>query len=203
MPKIAILQHTISRITSNFPKNRRIFLVALLQNRSMIVCTATLLFMLLIFAPIRVRLDFVINLSKFTGKLKAKVCKIPVFSETAELVGKYLNCSGTVDTMLDVTTFDKQNGIDIAESITVDKICLSMRNNVATVFYPIAFENVVACIAAKFICEYSHCKFYCEVIGCVGDSSLAGQIDLNVSVAELSFCLLKQGVRQWTRKSVK
>ena len=54
----------------------------------MIVCTATLLFILLIFTPIRIKIDAKIFPATLRADMQATVLGIKVFDETARLCGK-------------------------------------------------------------------------------------------------------------------
>jgi len=133
----------------------------------MIVCTATLLFLLLIFAPFRVRVNARFLFRNFTASVKGYVYAIPFFNETFELNGKYLTCRGTVDTDVDVTQIDRQSGADVLQSVTVNRICVSVRNNILSVSpIVIAFENTLSYIASEIGCRSTHCQLYAEVLGC-------------------------------------
>ena len=171
----------------------------------MIVVTATLLFVLLFFAPMRFRVDVVVYLQRLAATIRAKTAAIKVFDETIELQGRYLHCEGTVATDVDLTKMDKQTGIDLMKCITVDKICVSLRNNMLGVsMLAMLVENVLAALAMATLCNLSHCQFYTQVVGTLNESSTHVEVVANTSVAELSFCLLKQGVKLWkTRISEK
>ena len=54
----------------------------------MIVCTATLLFTLLIFMPIRLNVDVQAYYSRLSADIRVKMWGIKVFSETISLDGK-------------------------------------------------------------------------------------------------------------------
>ena len=171
----------------------------------MIVVTAMLLFVTLIFAPIRFRVDVFAYLQKLAADFSACVGIFTVFDESVTLGGKYLHCSGTVSTDVDLTTVDKKDGIDLLKCITIDKLCVSLQNNILNVsMYYVALENAIMALVTATLCNLYHCQFYTQVVGTMNDSRVQMQIGASTSVAELSFCLLKQGVRQWkTRKSEK
>lgn len=171
----------------------------------MIVVTAMLLFVLLMFAPIRFRVDLDLYLQRLCADIKAKVGVLTVFNEQISLVGKYLHCEGTVSTDVDLQSVDRQNGIDLLQCITIDKMCFALYNNILSVspFY-FAIENAVVALATATLCNLYHCQFYTQVLGTVEESKIRAQVVASTSVAELSFCLVKQGVRQWKmRKSEK
>ena len=169
----------------------------------MIVVTAMLLFVTLIFAPIHFRVNMFIYLQKLAANFTVNVGALRVFDENVLLSGKCLICDGTVTTDVDLTTVDRKDSIDLLKCITVDKFCVSLQNNVLNVsmFY-VAFENALMALVTETLCNLFHCQFYTQVVGTIDESRVKMQVAASTSVAELSFCLAKQGVRQWkTRKS--
>lgn len=170
----------------------------------MIVCTAILLFTLLIFAPLKVRINLNVLFHKLTVKMQVKSYFVKVIDETVTLSGKYLICNGTVDTDLDVTQFDNKSGVNFAKCFTIDRVCLSLQNNVVNISAKVVLlENVLLGVATEVGRKLSHCQVYSEVKSCLGESMCVVQADVSVSIAELSFYLIKQGVKTWTRKSAK
>ena len=171
----------------------------------MIVVTAMLLFVTLIFAPIHFRVDLFLYLQKLAANFSINVGALRVFDENVSLRGKYLCCNGTVSTDVDLTTIDKQGGIDLLKCITVDKLCVSLQNNILNVsMYYVALENAIMALVTATLCNLFHCQFYTQVVGTLEESRVRMRVVASTSVAELSFCLLKQGARQWkTRKSEK
>ena len=140
----------------------------------MIVCTATLLFTLLIFMPIRLNVDVQAYYSSLSADIRVKMWGIKVFGETISLDGNNLNCNGTVETRLNVTQLDGEKGKGLLKCLTVDSVFVSFQNNMSTMPSRIILaENVLCAIATRIAC------------------------------GELSFCLLKQGVQVWMRKSAK
>ena len=171
----------------------------------MIVVTATLVFVLLVCAPIRFRVDAIIYPQRLSAKVRVKSAAIKVFEEQFELTGRYLRCDGTVSTDVDVTTVNKQTGIDLLKCITIDKVCVSLRNNLLSASVPfVLVQNVLAALATATFCNVSHFQLYTQVVGTFEESSVRLQTVISTSVAELSFCLLKQEVKLWkTRISEK
>ena len=171
----------------------------------MIVVTATLLFLLLFFAPMRFCVDVKLFLQDLSATVRVKTLAIKVFDEAFQLKGRYLNCDGTVTTDVDLTKIDKQTGIDFVKCITIDKICVTLSNNLLGVsMTAMLVENVLAALATATLCNLSHCQFYTNVVATFEKSSTHVQSVVTTSVAELSFCLLKQGVKLWkTRISEK
>ena len=171
----------------------------------MIGVTATLLFLLLFFAPMRFTADIELFLQDLSATVRVKTLAIKVFDEAFQLNGRYLNCDGTVTTDVDLTKIDKQTGIDLIQCITIDKICVSLSNNLLGVsMTAMLVQNVLAVIATATLCNVSHCQFYTNVVATLNKSSIRAQTVVTTSVAELSFCLAKQGVKLWkTRISEK
>ena len=170
----------------------------------MIVVTATLLFVLLFFAPMRFRVDVVVYPQRLSATVTARTLKIKVFDETITLAGRYLHCDGTVSTDIDIAKMDKQTGIDFLKCITIDKICVSLANNLLGVsMLALLAENVLSAIAMATLCRLSHCQFYTQVVGTFEKSSTHVEVVASTSVAELSFCLLKQGVKLWKTQASK
>ena len=171
----------------------------------MIVVTATLLFLLLFFAPMRFCADVVVFPQKLSATLRVKTLGIRVFNEAFQLRGGSLHCDGTVSTDVELKKVDKQTGIDFIQCITIDKICVTLSNNLLAVsIATMLVENVLAALATATLCNVSHCQFYTRVAATFQESSTRAQIVVTTSVAELSFCLLKQEVKLWkTRISEK
>lgn len=170
----------------------------------MIVVTAILLFVTLIFAPIRFRVDLFLYLQKLAADFTVNVGAFRVFDEDVALRGKYLCCNGTVSTDVDLTTVNRQDGIDLLKCITVDKFCVSLQNNILSVstFY-VALENAIMALITATLCNLFHCQFYTQVVGTMDESRVQMQVAASTSVAELSFCLVKQGARQWKIRKLK
>ncbi len=171
----------------------------------MIVVTATLIFLLLIFAPIYLSADIRLYLKSLSASVGVKVGAVQVFCENISLVGDTLQCKGTVSTDVSLSSIDRQSGVDLLRCITVEKLVLSVCDN----FYSfsaarLVSEEAILALATVTACNLFHCQIFCEHVGTYCDSCLRLRTLINLSVAELSFCLLKQGVRKWkTRKSEK
>lgn len=171
----------------------------------MIVATAMLVFLLLVFAPIRVKLYVYLYPADLRLTVKADVCAVKVFDENIVLSGKYLHCNGTLDSDVDITAINGKNGVDLFKCITVDRVFVSVQNNMFNVpFFVAVITNVVMALSAAVMCNATHCQVQTRQSLCQGASKLFVGVALSANVAELSFCLAKQGVQQWkTRKSKK
>ena len=171
----------------------------------MIVITAMLIFVTLIFSPIHFRIDATAYLQRLAANFTVNVGALRVFDENVSLSGKYLQCNGTISTDVDMTTVDRKGGIDLLKCITVDKLCVSLQNNIFNVsmFY-VALQNAIMALITATVCNMFHCQLYTQVVGTIEQSNVRMQVVASTSVAELSLCLAKQGVRRWkTRKSEK
>ena len=167
----------------------------------MIVVTATLLFLLLVFAPIYLKADVALYLHRLCAEIKVEVGPMTVFGEQVQLVGDSLHCDGTVSTDVELKTIDKKSGIDLLKCITVEKLVVSIYNNVSTFSPLIALQNALLALSTATACSLFHCQICSESVGTLREGCIRVRTLVNVSVAELSFCLLKQGVRKWkTRK---
>ena len=170
----------------------------------MIVCTAALIFLLLIFAPLRVNLDAQIYLQRLSAKVQAKAYVFTALKEEFALRGKYLVCDGTVQTKINIAQIDRKNGIDLLKCLTFDKVFVSLQNNLSFVSSQIIVaENALTAITTSLARSITHCQVASEVVACLNESRICLQIAVSTSVAELSFCLIKQGVRLWMLKLAK
>ena len=168
----------------------------------MIVVTAILVFVTLIFAPIRFSVNAFAYLQDLSATFYVKIGVLKVFDEQISLRGKCMHCEGTVTTDVDLSTVDSKSSVDLMKCITIDKLCVSLQNNVLNVssFY-IAMENALMALVTATFCNLYHCQLYTQVVGTFDKSRIQLQTVASTSVAELSFSLIKQGVRQWkTRK---
>lgn len=171
----------------------------------MIVITATLLFAMLLFAPIYLKAEVYLYIEKLSATVSVKCGPLTVFNEKITLTDARLHCEGTVTTDVELKTFDKKSSVDLLKCVNVEKFFLSVRNNVATLdIKRILIENTVLALATATACNLYHCQIASEYIGTTGENCICVKALINANVAELSFCLLKQGVRKWkTRKSEK
>lgn len=167
----------------------------------MIVCAATLLFILLVFMPIRLNVLAEVYFSRLSANIRVKAFGIKVFNETISLKGKMLECSGTVETQIDLTQMEESKGKGLLQCVTFDSLYVCFQNNLSTVSTQIILaENFISAIATGIACGISNCQIASSVYACVGESKVCAQITASFNVAELSFCLLKQGVQSWMRK---
>ena len=164
----------------------------------MIVVTAILVFVMLVFAPLRFNVSAFAYLQDLSATLDVRIGVLKVFHEQVSLRGKYLHCEGTVTTDVEITSVDRKSSIDLMKCITIERLCVTLQNNVLNVstFY-VAIENALMALITATVCNVYHCQFYTRVVGTLNKSRIQLQTVASTSVAELSFSLLKQGVRQW------
>ena len=170
----------------------------------MIVVTATLLFLTLIFAPIHLR----VNVSLYGERGVAQICvgigALKIFDERISLSDGSLHCAGTVETDVRLNAIDRKSGIDLFKCITIEKVYISIFKNLASLSATFAVQNALVAVATATACNLFHCRIFTEFLGTVSEDCVRLRALINFSVAELSFCLLTQGVRKWkTRKSEK
>lgn len=187
-------------------KNRTICIFFQPQHKlsAMIVVTATLILLTLMFAPIYVRAEVTFKPSDLAANVKVRFGPIRVFDEQIVVKGKNLLCNGTVDADVDVTTLDGKSGVDLLKCVTVDKLFVTVSNNICNVsMLAIAVENAIIAFTVATVCNLLHCQVCAQCLPTSDVSQIKVRTLASFSVAELSFCLLKQGVRKWIRKSEK
>lgn len=168
---------------------------------SMIVLTATLLFLTLIFAPIYLKADVCLFVKDASARIKIGVGAVKVFDETISLASGKLHCEGTVTTDVELKSIDKKSSVDLLKCITVEKLYLTVYNNFARLScLTLAFQNAFLALATATVCNMFHCQCCTQSLGTLREDCVRLRAMINFSVAELSFCLLKQGVRKWTHK---
>lgn len=169
----------------------------------MIVATATLIFLTLVFAPIYLKANVTFVASDMSAQVSIGVGFVKVFDERVSLRGRFLHCEGTVESNLDVRSIDGKSGIALLGCLTVDKLCVTLYSNFAS-FACLPALNAILATATTTAINLFHCQLYSEVLGTLGKSRMQIRALINLSVVGLSFCLLKQGVKKWkTRKSEK
>ena len=164
----------------------------------MIVCTAILIFVLLIFMPITCKIDCEINLKDCNVHCNIYVFELRILKEVFCFEGKKLQCKGTVETQLDLSKTDKKLQVDLLKCITLRKVNLGFANNLSSVnIYSFMIQNLILKVATNAACAMSHCKIYSCVGSTLQNSKVLLNVVIHISIAELSFSLLKQGARQW------
>lgn len=167
----------------------------------MTVVTAMLIFLLFVFAPIHVRAETTLYLSDLSARVQVAFGHIRVFNETLVLQGKMLHCNGTINADVDLNTLDRKSSMDLFKCITVDKFFVTFNNNICNVpMLVFTLQNAIISLVTATLCNMYHCQFCAQCMPTITASQIKLRVLANFSVAELSFCLLKQGVRKWIRK---
>ncbi len=171
----------------------------------MIVVTATLLFVLLVFAPFYLRVDVSLYFKRLAADVNIGIGAVDVIKENVRIANGSICCNGTITTDVGLKNVDRKNGIELLKCITVDKIAVSVYNNFTESFTKrFAIQNSILALATATACNLFHCQLYSECLGTLNENRVRVRAAISFSVAELSFCLLKQGVRKWkTHKSEK
>ena len=102
---------------------------------------------------------------------------------------------GTLDGDLQFDT-QSNGGSEIVKCITLDSVLLHLRNDFANLDVDLLFaQNATIALVSQFVCMFAHCQFACICESFSNVSDLQFSIKGSISVAELSFCLIKQGVK--------
>ncbi len=167
----------------------------------MIVATAILIFLTLFFAPI----SFVASIKYLVGNLDVD-CQIKAYSfnvvkENIFFDGQGIGYTGTVDGRVEISKLLDNNGFDLAKSIVINKVIILTTNdfsncNIESILFSRLFSSILTSILSKMtVCQVA------SVHNAFGaNNKLYLQLYCQVSIAELSFCFIKQGVSLWTHK---
>lgn len=170
----------------------------------MIVATAMLIFLLLIFTPIpfSVRLQYVFG--QVVLYVWIKVFYLPFANQKFFVDANGVGYTGTVDGYLQTGKQSSQNGVDIVKCITLDSILIYLRNDLSNLT-PSAMvaQNAIVSIVTPVVCSLTHCQFGCICNNFADISDLQICVKGSISVAELSFCFIKQGVEKCKHKSTR
>ena len=169
----------------------------------MIVATAMLIFLLLIFTPIPfcVRLQYVFG--QVVLYVWITVLRLSFADQKIFVDANGIGYSGTVDGYLRADKQSNQSGIDIAKSITLDSVLICLQNDLSNLKPNVmVVENAIISFVCPIVCTLSHCQFGCICNNFANISDLQICVKGSVSVAELSFCFIKQGVEKCKRKSM-
>ena len=167
----------------------------------MIVATAMLIFMLLLFMPIHfvVRGQYVFR--DVNIKTKIQVCGLLLAEERLSVATNGVAYVGTVDGYLQPNDNAKREGIDFAKSITLHSILLNFRSDIANLNIGwFAFQNAMLSVASQIVCSFCQFQFACVCNNFSNIDDVRFKVKASISLAELSFCFIKQGVRKCIHK---
>ena len=169
----------------------------------MIVATAMLIFLLLIFTPIplTVRLRYVFG--QMVLNVWIKVFFLPFANQEVFVDGNGVGYKGTVQGYLQTDKQTNNSGIDIAKCITLDSVLIYLRNDLSNLNPSVMVaQSAFISSVCPAVCALTHCQFGCICDNFANISDLQICVKGSVSVAELSFCFIKQGVERCKRKSM-
>lgn len=167
----------------------------------MIVATAMLIFLLLIFTPI----PFVMRGRYIFGEVDVQievcVCGLLLAKERVFVNGNGVGYQGTVDGYLQTDEDSKQSGIDVAKSICLHKVLLCLRQDFSKLNVNLfVLQNAIFLLLSQIVCGFTNCQFACVSNNFSDVSDFQIFAKATISVAELSFCFIKQGVRKCKHK---
>ncbi len=164
----------------------------------MIYATITMLFVVLILTPLRVGISAELNLTKLTACVKARLFSVKVFDECFELNGVTLDCSGTIDSKVDLRGFRPSGGKYLIKCLTFDELCFGVYSRISGkygIFAALASECITAA-ATTLACAASHCKVRSKTEFGLGDERFGAELAVTTTLAEFVIALIKEGVNR-------
>ncbi len=163
----------------------------------MIVFSAILIFSLLYFAPINFVVTLEYDFSQIFFDVSVKILRLDVVSEKIFVDKNGVGYSGTVDGRVGAKNNLKNSG-QIFKSIAFHKVIVALAKNFANTS-PLVFvmEQFAFCNLCPVVCALTNCQVATFYNAFAQKSSLKIIANCSISIAELSFCLLKQEVQKW------
>ena len=172
--------------------------------KEMIVATAILIFLLLIFMPVRFCIDANFNFTDMTASVNLKVFLHTLVKENIFYGDGQICYKGTVDGQFQGDRNSRQNATDIAKCITIDSIFLFLQNDFSNQFFTnFVLQNTLINLLSQLVCTFSHCQFGVVCNSFSNIDSLQIVLKGNVSIAGLSSCFIKQEVQKCKQKFLK
>ena len=163
-----------------------------------------LIFLLLIFMPIRFELYGRYIFTELSIQTQIKVFAFTLAKERVLVDSQGVSYQGTVDGYLQSDKDSQQDGIDIAKSITLSSVLLYFRKDLSNLnVTTMVFQDAILATMAQTLCLVSNCQFACVCNNFSNVDDLQFLVKGSISVAELSFCFIKQGVRKCKHKLLK
>lgn len=167
----------------------------------MIVATAMLIFLLLVFMPIHFEVSGRYLFADVKLQTKIKVYGLLLAEEQLFVSYQGIGYQGTVDGYLQPSDDAKQDGIDFTKGITLHSILLIFRSDMANLKIGwFAFQNVMLSIVSQIVCSFCQTQFACVCNNFSNVDDVRFKVKASISLAELSFCFIKQGVRKCIHK---
>lgn len=160
-----------------------------------------LIFLLLIFAPIPFVMRGRYIFGEVDMQIEVCVCALLLAKERVFVNGKGVGYQGTVDGYLQTDEDSKQSGIDVAKSICLHKVLLCLRQDFSELNVNLfLLQNAIFSLLSQTVCGFTNCQFACVSNNFSDVSDFQIFAKASISVAELSFCFIKQGVRKCKHK---
>ena len=161
----------------------------------MIVATAMLIFLLLIFMPIPFCIGGKLDFSQLVLQIEIKVVRLTFLKEKFFATENSISYQGTLNGDLQFSS--QSNGAkEIVKCLTLDSVLLHLRNDFANQNIDILVaQKAIITIVSQVVCMFTHCQFACICESFCDVDDLQFCVKGSISVAELSFCLIKQGVQ--------
>ena len=167
----------------------------------MIVATAVLIFLLLIFTPIQFEIRGLCIFAELKAQIEIKVFCFQLAKEKLFVNSTGVGYQGTVDGYLHNDEESHKEGIDILKSITLHSAFLYFKKDLTNLNVNVMLlQNAILYTFSQIVCNLTHCQFACICDNFSNIDSLEFRIEGSVSVAELSSCFIKQGVRRCKHK---
>lgn len=165
-------------------------------NVVMVVLTVLMLVALLALVPLPIAVSFRVDLASKHIFVHARVFGVRVFREEIYLCGRYLVCSGSVNTVLDVFTVDGKSGVNLAKALVFDSVNITAALNYTSCSpFIMPVLDGVFYAATAISCAFSNCRVRTSTCFSL-TNSIFGEIKLSVSLAEILLALIKESVRQ-------
>ncbi len=133
--------------------------------------------------------------------MQINVMRLSLAKERVFVNAQGVGYAGTVDGYFDSDADTKRNGRDIANSLTLDSVAICLQKDFSNLnLNAMVLQNVILSFISLIVCSKSHCQFACICDNFSNADGVQLSVCGRVSVAELSFCFVKQGVRKCKHK---
>lgn len=160
----------------------------------MTILTALMIVAILCLAPLSVSVGFSLHPNTKTCLFVIRVFGLPVMKEKLQLLGKYLQCSGTVDETLDLSA---GGNTDIFKAVQLDELQLTFFVGCQGSAYNVIFVEMLAAAVAVVACV---CKCKVSAKTCFSaQSEVRGKLKFGVSLVAIIVVLIgsaAQNLRQ-------
>ncbi len=162
----------------------------------MTVLTVLMLVAVLCFAPLKISVNFFVDVNTKTCFVKIKLFFVSVMKEKMELSGKYLVCSGTVNEKVDLFASRAAN---INAAFCLDELQLIFVTNSQCSAWNMLVSEVFAA-AVAVVCCANNCKVHTQTVFGT-EHAVWGKAKFSVSLAEIIAALLKNSSKKPSQQS--